>query len=133
MAVPDSKTVALAGELRKRLAAVRLTPAQAKLYSQNVRRRLGRPGLSSFGPADVGDRVDEARLLLCAALAERDAEPSGDWRHSVKRAGELLEWIAHGRTVDDGFPAAILAAGAYQLAGFPALAHGLLAVIDTDA
>jgi hypothetical protein len=118
--------MALARGLRERLAALRLTPAQAKLYSQHVRLGLGRPGLQSFGLADARARLEEAQLLLDAALAEREGGTGSEWRSSVKRAGELLEWLAKGGTVGDEFPSAILAAAAYQIAGYPALARGLI-------
>lgn len=132
MAAPDPITLALARTLRGRLADPRLTPAQAKLYSQHVRLRLGQAGLGSFRPSDARDRLDEAHLLLEAAVAERGAGGI-EWRVGVKRAGELLEWLAQCGTMIEGHPSAILAAAAYQVAGYPALARGLLAAAEAGS
>jgi DEAD/DEAH box helicase len=132
MAQPDPSTIALTRGLRERLAAPRLTQGQAKLYSQHVRLRLGQPGLSSFRPAERRERLEEAQILLEAALVEREAADGGNWRHSVKRAGEILEWLAQGEVAQDEYPSALLAAAAYQIAGYPALARGHLAATESD-
>jgi hypothetical protein len=44
----------------------------------------------------------------------------------MRRAAELLEWLSHPRLEPDGIPVRLLAAAAYQLAGYPARAAGLL-------
>src|SRR6185436_18520951 len=126
MGTPDTKTLALVRRLSDEVAGLGLTPAQAKLYSQHILLGLRQAGLRRFTPGDATARLEEAELLLASASIQREADPNGSWRRTAKRAGELLEWLAHREVVADDVPASLLAAAAYQIAGFPALAHGLL-------
>src|SRR5207248_5010755 len=48
------------------------------------------------------------------------------WRESVRRTGEILEWLSHPQLNEDGLPTRFLAAATYQLAGYPARSSGLL-------
>lgn len=124
--MPTVEALQIAREVREALAGQALTGPQAKLYSQRLRREMGREGLRSFRPADVPTYVDEAMLLLHCALIERDGDPNSSWREGVKRAGEILEWLSQSDLRPAGVPVHFLAAAAYQLAGYPAMACGEL-------
>lgn len=132
MGTPDSTTLALVQQLWRQTAGLGLTQAQAKLYSNHVLLSLQQPGLRRFSSTDASARLEEAELLLGSAGLERAVHPEGDWRKAAKRAGELLEWLAHDGVVADGVPASVLAAAAYQVAGYPALARGLLAQLVNE-
>ncbi|MDX0481407.1 DEAD/DEAH box helicase [Sinorhizobium medicae] len=128
----DATTIALAKDIRAELAPDKLTPLQAKLYSQRIRRDMGRDGLASFSPSDQQTRLDEALLLIEAAWLERADESSTAWQQSLKRAGEILEWLSQPSLRPKQVPVHLLSAAAYQLAGFPALALGQLRRTPTD-
>jgi hypothetical protein len=76
----NTATLDIAREVRHRLAGSALTERQAKLYSQRLRRDMGREGLASFVPGDIDAYLDEAMLLLECALLERGADPTSAWR-----------------------------------------------------
>lgn len=118
--------VAIARTVRQNLAGSALTGGQAKLYSQRLRRDMGRPGLASFREGDVDSYIDEAMLLLECALLERGELPESDWRGGVKRAGEILEWLSQANLKPLGAPLHLLSGAAYQVAGYPAMALGHL-------
>lgn len=120
----SSETIEIAQNVREKLASPELTEGQAKLYSQSVRRQMGRPGLASFGSHDIAAAIDEAILLIQSALIEKHADATSEWRAGVKRAGELLEWLSQRDLRPENAPLHLLAAAAYQLAGYPALALG---------
>jgi hypothetical protein len=120
--MPSPETIRLLAEIRGTLAGSSLTERQARLYSQRLRREMGRPGLATFTPADVRTHLDEAMMLLECALIERNAAPNGPWRDGVKRAAEILEFLSQSDLRPPGTPMHLLAAGAYQVAGFPAMA-----------
>lgn len=126
MSPPDQKTLHLARTLRLRLAAPALTPAQAKLYSQFVRLSLKQQTLRSFSRTDALQRLGEARMLITAALWERQSPVPTEWRKGIKRAGELFEWLSHEEILGKEYPVKLLAGAAYQIAGYPALARGFL-------
>lgn len=125
-------TIDIAREVRQTLAGSALTERQAKLYSQRLRRDMGREGLASFAPGDVDIYLDEAMLLLQCGLIERDADPTSAWRDGVKRAADILEWLSQSRLKPPGAPLHLLAAAAYQLADFPAMALGHLRRVSDD-
>jgi hypothetical protein len=85
----NAATIAIAREIRESLASQALTARQAKLYSQRLRRDMGRDGLASFGPGDVAEYLDEAMLLLESGWLERSADIASPWRTSIKRAAEI--------------------------------------------
>ncbi len=109
-----------------------LTERQAKLYSQRLHRDMGREGLASFTPGDVHVYLDEAMLLLECGFLERTAAPSSAWRNGVKRAAEILEWLSQSSLRPPGAPLHLLAAAAYQLADYPAMALGHLQFIPDE-
>jgi hypothetical protein len=122
----NAATIEIAREVRHTLAGSALTERQAKLYSQRLRRDMGREGLASFAPGDVDLYLDDAMLLLQCGLLERRADPAGGWSSGVKRAAEILEWLSQSSLKPPGAPLHLLAAAAYQLADYPAMALGHL-------
>lgn len=84
---------------------------------------------------DSNRQLSDARRLLHAAHVFREIQGSGS-KHAFdcyRRAGEIFEWLA--RAADDArkqVPIELLAAGAYQLGGLPAMASGLLAQIPAE-
>jgi hypothetical protein len=128
----NAATIEIAREVRQSLAGSALTERQAKLYSQRLRRDMGREGLASFAPGDVDLYLDEAILLLECGLLERRADPEGGWRDGIKRAAEILEWLSQSSLKPPGAPVHLLAAAAYQLADYPAMALGHLRHVPDD-
>ncbi|MDP2158795.1 MAG: DEAD/DEAH box helicase, partial [Nitrospirota bacterium] len=128
----NASTIKIAREVRGQLAGSALTERQAKLYSQRLRRDMGQEGLASFSTGDVDIYLDEAMLLLQCGLFERGADISSGWRNSVKRAAEILEWLSQRSLNPPGAPLHLLAAAAYQLADYPAMALGLLRRVPND-
>jgi len=122
----NAATIEIAQHVRNNFASSALTERQAKLYSQRLRRDMGRDGLASFAPGDVESYLDEAMLLLHCGLLERNANPASGWRGGIKRAAEILEWLSQPSLKPAGAPLHILAAAAYQLADYPAMALGHL-------
>src|SRR5689334_4089475 len=115
-------TIQIAREFRVALAGEALTEGQAKLYSQRLRRAMGQQGLRTFSTGDVSSQLDDAIWLLECALIERAADHDGPWGFGVKRAGDILEWLSQSDLKPAGAPLHLLAAAAYQVAGFPAMA-----------
>ena len=72
--MPNATTILSARDVREALAGRALTGRQAKLYSQRLRRDMGREGLASFVSGDVDAYLDEAMLLLECGLLERSAD-----------------------------------------------------------
>lgn len=131
MVKPNSNTVELARKLREKLAGGSLPPSFAKLYSQHTRLRAGQPGLARWRTEEALSRLNDAIELLEAAFIEREAG-SESWRIGLRRAAELLEWLSHRELNPEGLPIRLLAAAAYQLAGYPARSTGLLNEKTTD-
>lgn len=127
----NAATIEIAREVRSRLAGSALTERQAKLYSQRLRRDMGQEGLASFMPGDVDTYLDEAMLLLHCGLLE-GVDPTSGWRDSIKRAAEILEWLSHSSLKPTGAPLHLIAAAAYQLADYPAMALGHLRRVPDD-
>lgn len=124
--MPNEAVLTIAASIRATLAGSALSPSQAKLYSQRVRRDMGAEGLRSFSSAELTARLDEACLLLEAGWIERAADDERAWSQSVKRAAEVLEWISQASLKPPEAPLHLIAAAAYQVAGFPAMALGHL-------
>lgn len=123
---PSEETQALARQVRESSVQSDLTPELARLYSHHTKLQYNQTGLPSWSDEEAQARLDEACRLIDAALIERDAAQNNDWIQGMRRAGNLLEWLAHPSVVPEHIPAHLLAAAAYQLAGYPALAMGLL-------
>jgi hypothetical protein len=125
--VDVSDRAAVAGrQLREELARRQLSPDVARLYSQHVRLSAGQEGLRAFRDVDARRRLSDAIRLVDAAFYARDRGES-DWRTSLTRAAELLEWLAHPELNHERLPLSLLGAACYQLADYPARAASLTA------
>jgi hypothetical protein len=124
--MPTAETIRVATDYLNLHARAALTEAQAKLYSQSVRRQMGREGLATFGSPDIQRAMDEAFLLIQYALLTRGAVSETSWQDGVKRAAEILEWLSQADLRPNGAPLHLLSAAAYQVAGYPAMALGEL-------
>lgn len=128
--VEVTERAALAGrQLQEELARPRLTVDFARLYSQHVRLRTGQEQLRSFTPDEGARRLIDAVRLVEASFAGRDRGDS-EWKGGLRRAAELLEWLAHRQTNPEGLPLSLIGAACYHLAGYPARAASLA---QTDA
>jgi len=125
MSVSDQENLVLANRLQESLAGSDLPPQFAKLYSQHTRVSANRPGLHSWGPSEARQRLDDSVRLLEAGFIQRGADHE-NYTSSMRRAAELLEWLAHPRLNPDELPLNLLASAVYQLAGYPARSSGLL-------
>jgi hypothetical protein len=125
MSHESASSIAIARDIHLQLAGPALTPAIAKLYSQYTRYMNNQQGLSQWRRGEAGDRLDDAVRLIDAALLKRDAGDP-DWHHGMRRAAELLEWLSSPRFNLEGTPTHLLAAAAYQVAGYPAMAASLI-------
>ncbi|MED4588238.1 DEAD/DEAH box helicase [Priestia flexa] len=113
-------------ELKQQIHKSILPPSVAKLYSQFTRLNMKQPGLKGWeNEEEFSHRLNDAVTLVDAGLFEKDFNGE-EWRDLLKRAGEILEWLSHPELNTNQLPLKLLAASAYQLAGFPALAMGLL-------
>ena len=120
-----STPVSMARDVHLQLAGGALTPAVAKLYSQHTRIIAGRPSINYWRPDEARERLADAAQLIHAALKMKEAGDQ-DWYLGMRRAGEILEWLSHPQFELTVAPTRLLAAGAYQLAGYPAMAASLL-------
>lgn len=130
MAQTSKDVLGLAAQLRETHAGNNLTPAFAKLYSQYTRLKEGQPGLSGWRENEEIVRLNDAIRLLEIAFIERDAG-NGMWRQSARRAAEILEWLSDPYMSPYQLSTEIFSAAAYQLAGYPARAFGLLNLSST--
>ncbi len=130
----DAKRRAAADELRQRLAQENvLSPNQARLFVRCLQNAWEVPPIA-WTAVESRAQFDDARRLLHAAAIfnEVDVEDSQDAIACYKRAAELLEWLSRSSDViTNDVPLGLLAAGAYQLAGLPAMATSLLRKYDS--
>ena len=117
----STKAIDMARDAHLQFAGGALTPAIAKLYSQHTRISAGRPGLNFWRHDEAGERFADAAQLIDAALLKKEAGDD-DWHLGMRRAGEILEWLTHPQFELHGASTRLLAAAAYQLAGYPAMA-----------
>jgi hypothetical protein len=69
----NAATIEIAREVRQNLAGSALTERQAKLYSQRLRRDMGREGLASFLPkASVDASISHPQRCKKTLLVPRD-------------------------------------------------------------
>lgn len=118
------EALAAARRNRASLAGAKLTPATAKLYSQHFRLAAGGAPLATFSEGEFVRRLTDAVVLVDGSLQGRVAGDD-DWRDGLRRAAEILEWLAHPDLDKGGIPLSLLSAAAYHLAGFPARATTL--------
>ena len=67
----------------------------------------------------------DAMRLTSAGLLEKELGIEG-WDNSLRRAGEILEWLSHSQLNPNNLPLTLFSSAVYQLAGYPARATGLL-------
>ena len=136
----STSNIEKASSLTRKLATPSvLTSDQAKLYSQAVRMGWRASSLQIWNRRRAeGQMADAVRLIEAARIlwgSERQQEACNAYR----RAGDLLEWLARCSPATASaaaresppkeytpIPLALLAAGAYQMAGLSAMARGLL-------
>lgn len=129
MARLDEQRRQLAANIRSsRAAENELTPAQARLFVRSLQISWHVPPIAWAARESVEQFEDARRLLHAASIfREIDGDESVDALACYRRAGELLEWLARASdAVTRDVPVGLLAAGAYQLAGLPAMATSLL-------
>lgn len=129
MARLDEQRRELAMNVRlSRATSNELTPSQARLFVRSLQTSWQVPTIA-WATRESHEQFDDARRLLHAAgiFREIDGLGSPTSLDCYRRAAELLEWLA--RASDDvtrDVPVGLLSAGAYQLAGLPAMATGLI-------
>ncbi|KTQ84213.1 DNA helicase [Aureimonas ureilytica] len=111
-----------------------LTAQQARLFVRSIQSSWRVPTLEWSVRQSVELFTDARRLLHAATIFEECDGPDGAAAASCyRRAGEIMEWLARaGDDVTHDVPAEVLAAGAYQLAGLPAMAGGILKRVKLD-
>lgn len=124
--IANETLLAIAQGVRTERAGPELLAVHAKLYSHQLRRDMSQPGLSSFSSADALSLLDEAMLLVECGLTERDEASQSDWRASLKRAAQIVEWLSQDDVRPEGSPLHLIAAAIYQVADLPAMALGHL-------
>ena len=110
-------------EFGEHTAGSALSRGIARLYSQHTRLRAGATGLSTWTTKELATRLNEGEKLLVAGMAIAD---NSEYRRYLRRAGEIFEWAAASSPADMPVPIVLLAASAYQLAGYPARASGVI-------
>ncbi|MBQ0216457.1 DEAD/DEAH box helicase [Alcaligenes faecalis] len=130
MATGNQDRLAAAEQIRRELALEnQLSRPQAKAYVRCLQTTWQVPVIQ-WGDKDSARQLNDARRLLQAAHIFRSIEGPASIRalECFRRTGEVLEWLS--RAYDDIrtiIPIDLLAAGAYQLGGLPAMAAGLIA------
>lgn len=131
----DPERLALADAVREALAIENiLSRPQAKAYVRCLQTTWQVPTIE-WGDRDSIQQLQDARRLLHAAhiFSSIEGPESPRGIDCYRRAGEILEWLARADdNLRDAVPIELLAAGAYQLGGFPAMASGLLDQMETE-
>jgi hypothetical protein len=125
----DPERLEIAQEVQRQLATEStLTPVQARSFVRGLQTAWRVPTIQ-WGAAESRSQLDDARRLFHSAEIFRKVEgpTSKNATLCYRRAGELLEWLCRARDNLETFvPLELLAAGAYQLGGLPAMAAALL-------
>ena len=124
----DKSILELVQDYRRQMADG-ITRPVARLYSHYARLGQEREGLRSWTDGDAEKLLNNAVELVEAAFIEQEQSDraSESWQSSMRRAGEILEWLSHPGIGLSYIPTQLLASAAYQLAGYPARSAGLLA------
>lgn len=125
-----------AAELVRRELGIenQLSRAQARTYVRCLQATWQVPTIQWF-EHDSSRQLADARRLLHAAHIFRSIEGPSSQRaiDCYRRAGEVLEWLSRASdAVREVVPIELLAAGAYQLGGLPAMAAGLLSQVRSE-
>jgi hypothetical protein len=129
MARLDDERLQIATQVHQTLGKENeLTASQARLFVRCLQTTWNVP-LIRWGEGESQQQFSDARRLLHVAGIFRHIQgrESVQAQDCYRRAGELLEWLLRSADgVSAGTPIELLAAGAYQLGGLPAMASGLL-------
>lgn len=129
MARLDAQRLEIAARVHQELGKENeLTASQARLFVRCLQTAWNVPTIK-WGEAESVQQLSDARRLLHVAeiFARIDGPDSERAVDCYRRCGELLEWLSRaGDEVRAVAPVELLAAGAYQLGGLPAMASGLL-------
>jgi hypothetical protein len=131
----DQQRIELARAIQSDLARERtLSPLQARSFVRCLQTDWD-VEVIRWTDEDSSVVLQQARHLIRAGkvLSSVDGGSIEDATLAFRRAGELLEWLARARdSVGTEIPAALIAAGCYQLGGLPAMASGLLRHVIPD-
>jgi hypothetical protein len=112
-----------------------LTASQARLFVRCLQMSWEVP-MIRWGEGESSEQLADAKRLLHVAGIFRQVQgsTSASALDCYRRAGELLEWLLRSGEGDVAAeaPIELLAAGAYQLGGLPAMATGLLRQLDAS-
>ena len=103
----------------------------AKLYAHHSRLQAKKEGLKSWNDKMFESQLNRTLLLIEYANAQRNVD-NNKFKNALKRAGELLEWLAHPEINKNHLPLYLLSAACYQLAEYPARGLGVLNKYDID-
>ncbi len=135
MAERDQDRLEAAERVRRELAIEnQLSRAQARTYVRCLQVTWQVPTIQ-WSRRDSARQLTDARRLLHAAHIFRSIEGTSSQRavDCYRRAGEVLEWLSRAAdAIQSIVPIELLAAGAYQLGGLPAMATGLLSQVSSD-
>jgi hypothetical protein len=131
----DGERLEAAERIRRELAIENeLSRAQAKTYVRCLQATWQVPTIQ-WAARDSTRQLADARRLLHAADIFRSIEGQESQRaiDCYRRAGEILEWLSRAAdSIRSVVPIELLAAGAYQLGGLPAMASGLLSQVVSE-
>ncbi|RQU29886.1 DNA helicase [Burkholderia cenocepacia] len=131
----DQDRLEAAERVRRELAIEnQLSRTQAKNYVRCLQASWQVPAIL-WTERDSAGQLADARRLLHAAHIFRSIEGQTSLRaiDCYRRTGEILEWLSRAAdNVRSVVPIELLAAGAYQLGGLPAMASGLLSQVSAD-
>lgn len=103
----------------------------AKLYAHHSRLQAKKDGLKSWNDKMFESQLNRTLLLIEYADVQRNVD-NNKFKNALKRAGELLEWLAHPEINKNYLPLYSLSAACYQLAEYPARGLGVLNKYDID-
>ncbi len=103
----------------------------AKLYAHHSRLQAKKDGLKSWNNNMFESQLNKALLLIEYSDAQRGVD-NNKFKNALKRAGELLEWLAYPEINQNHLPLYLLSAACYQLAEYPARGLGVLNKYDID-
>ncbi len=103
----------------------------AKLYAHHSRLQAKKDGLKSWNDKMFESQLNKALLLIEYAEIQRKVD-NNKFKNALKRAGEVLEWLAHPEINKNHLPLYLLSAACYQLAEYPARGLGILNKYDID-
>lgn len=134
MSERDQDRLEAAERVRRELAIEnKLSRAQAKTYVRCLQAAWQVPTIQ-WTERDSARQLNDARRLLHAAHIFRLIEGQVSLRaiDCYRRTGEILEWLSRApNSIRSVVPIELLAAGAYQLGGLPAMASGLLSQVSS--